>query len=949
MSSRRDLFAIDAQTVAFLKAAVLNGRRWDKDVGLSLNLWKVHCSDVIETGQAHVTAGVLKRILGKLGDEVPLPAETRARLALHLDTRTEPSGVAGRLLRDKQFQEFYERELRTIEDQRRAKARQTAEQIAGGKQPASGGARPVRHADVCLWCLPATGSVFVGREKQLQELDSALESANTHVVTVAELPGCGKSALINQWLSRLEPEFGGAEKVFGWSFAGVESRSAAMFLEHALDFFGGADPLSGKPEMAAVRLADLIRQRRSILVLDALEAVQDNGTHAITADVVRILVRELAQQLDGLLVLTTRFECPDIAHLRLHSRTLRLPRLSLAEGQQLLDELGIRSPPDLTRTFVERCDGHGLCLRVFAGFARCLGGDMSRALGFRLDEADRYQRGELSALVQAYDGCLAPLDRALLRVISTYSDGLLPGEALSKLMQEPEVVELCDGLAGCDTASIRVSLSALEDFGLVNHRTSRAGGVPLVNLHPLVRDHYAVRPLPETSRMGGYRCLRDFYRHLADGAGDDVAGLDYAYAAVSSGIAAGLNDEAIEDFGARLNRGREGRTWDAFGMFDQNIEVLRPLFARAWDEPVPGISEEHRAYLLYEVGFYLSSQGRLAECIAPLQASIAGNEGLGNHLWVTFALLDLAFVCLETGEIDRARAFVRQSSEAAKRLDNPFWTQACRCIEGYVALQSGDDVLADACFRETTHAGRGLAEDPFNVGIGVYLVCDYWLGREVEQPGLFPKPLRARRQNSPAWQEIHFWFKRLEQAAEQGNSLLARGLQLLARVRLQSLLLLGAKPSRDLGLEPVSVPQVRTGFDQAIETLEKSRLHHFLVPGYLTAAALERCLAQRGGRGAIDWGGTTPQQLLDESLVHAHTAYQRAVSFGARLYEVDARLELARILTVRGEVSQVDEHVREARRMIEMFSYGRRRRELAHLTSSNQLACGSNGRNGEAR
>lgn len=862
-----------------------------------------------------------------------------------MGTRPERSGVASRLLREKQFQECYACELRAIEDQRGTKARQSAEQIAGGNQPEPGRARPVRHADVCLWCLPATGPVFVGRETQLQELDCALESANTHVVTVAALPGCGKSALINQWLARLEPGYGRAEKVFGWSFARGDSRSPAMFLEHALSFFGGADPLTGKPEMAAVRLANLIRQRRSILVLDALEAVQDNGTHAITADVVRILVRELAQQMDGLLVVTTWFECADIAHLRARSRTLRLPRLNLADGQQLLDELRIPSTPDLTRAFVERCDGHGLCLRVFAGFARCLGGDMSRALGFRLHEADRYQRGELSALVRAYDRCLAPLDRALLRVISTYSDGLLPGEALPDLMQEPEVAEICDGVADWDAASIRVSLSALEDFGLINHRSSRAGGVPLVNLHPLVRDHYAVRPLPEASRVAGYRCLRDFYRRLADGAGNGAAGLDYAYAAVSSGIAAGLNDEAIEDFGTRLNRGREGRTWDAFGMFDQNIEVLRSLFARAWDEPVPGISEEHRAYLLYEVGFYLCSQGRLAECIAPLQASIAANEGLGRYLWVTFALLNLALVCVETGEMDRARAFARQGSEAAKRLDNPFWRQACRCIEGYVALQSGDDVLADARFRETTHEGRELEEDPFNVGIGAYLVCDYWLGREMEQPGLFPKPLRARRQNSSAWQEICFWFKRLEQAAEQGSSLLARGLHLLVRVRLESLLLLGAKPSETLGLEPASVPQVLAGFDQAIETLEKSRLHHFLVPGYLMAAALERCLAQRGGRGAKDWGGATPQQLLDGSLAHAQTALERASSFGACLFEVDARLELARILTVRGELSQVDEHVREARRVIDRFDYGRRRRELAPLQRQVSLSCGVSGGN----
>ena len=43
---------------------------------------------------------------------------------------------------------------------------------------------------------------------------------------------------------------------------------------------------------------------------------------------------------------------------------------------------------------------------------------------------------------------------------------------------------------------------------------------------------------------------------------------------------------------------------------------------------------------------------------------------------------------------------------------------------------------------KSARGGREVVEDPFNLGIGAYLICDYWLEREVENPGLFPQPLR---------------------------------------------------------------------------------------------------------------------------------------------------------------------------------------------------------------
>jgi hypothetical protein len=58
---------------------------------------------------------------------------------------------------------------------------------------------------------------LVGRDDELKRLDDAWTNAKTNIISLIAEGGAGKSALVNEWLKRLQAEnYRGAETLLGW-------------------------------------------------------------------------------------------------------------------------------------------------------------------------------------------------------------------------------------------------------------------------------------------------------------------------------------------------------------------------------------------------------------------------------------------------------------------------------------------------------------------------------------------------------------------------------------------------------------------------------------------------------------------------------------------------------------------------------------------------------------
>jgi serine/threonine protein kinase len=128
--------------------------------------------------------------------------------------------------------------------------------------------------------LPVTGSDVFGREEDIAFLDRAWANKDANVLTIVAWAGVGKSTLINHWLRRMAAEkYRFAELVFGWSFyrqgTSGGTSSADEFVDAALTWFGDPDPRIGTAWEKGERLAKLVVHRRTLLVLDGLEPLQN--------------------------------------------------------------------------------------------------------------------------------------------------------------------------------------------------------------------------------------------------------------------------------------------------------------------------------------------------------------------------------------------------------------------------------------------------------------------------------------------------------------------------------------------------------------------------------------------------------------------------------------------------------------------------------------------------
>jgi hypothetical protein len=162
--------------------------------------------------------------------------------------------------------------------------------------------------------LPITGSDVFGREEEIAFLDHAWANKEVNVVTIVAWAGVGKSTLVNHWLRQMAAEhYRSAEVVFGWSFyrqgTTGKTSSADEFLDAALSWFGDPDPRLGTAWEKGERLAKLVAHRRTLLILDGLEPLQNPPgpqEGRLREPSLQALLRELAAFNMGLCVITTQ-------------------------------------------------------------------------------------------------------------------------------------------------------------------------------------------------------------------------------------------------------------------------------------------------------------------------------------------------------------------------------------------------------------------------------------------------------------------------------------------------------------------------------------------------------------------------------------------------------------------------------------------------------------------
>ncbi len=224
--------------------------------------------------------------------------------------------------------------------------------------------------------LPMPEAVLFGREEETRWLEACWDEG-AHVATIVAPGGVGKSALVHDWLRKMQAAgWREAERVYGWSFYSQGTRetqsSADFFIHEALVFFGDPEPDAGLPADKGERLARLVRKRRVLLVLDGMEPLQwGPGVQEgrIKDPALERLLRRLGESNAGLCVITSRLGVPEVAGFaRGKSRKLDLGTLTEEAGEQLLRARGVKGTEKELREAVLEYGGHSLALVLLGSY-----------------------------------------------------------------------------------------------------------------------------------------------------------------------------------------------------------------------------------------------------------------------------------------------------------------------------------------------------------------------------------------------------------------------------------------------------------------------------------------------------------------------------------------------------------------------------------------------------
>jgi serine/threonine protein kinase len=510
-------------------------------------------------------------------------------------------------------------------DARRKITRQSLQKTSStDSRTAIGGPRTIPEK-ISVARLPVTGSDVFGREEDLAFLDDAWVNQNVNVVTIVAWAGVGKSALVNHWLGQMAVEhYRSAELVFGWSFyrqgTSRGSSSADEFLDAALTWFGDPDPRIGTAWEKGERLAKLISHRRTLLVLDGLEPLQNPPgpqEGRLREPSLQALLRELAAFYTGLCVITTRIPVADIAD---HEQTSVLRRdleqLSSDAGAKLLRALGVKGHEAELRNASAEFNGHCLALTLLGSYLTdAYNGDIRcrKEVSGRLAH-DVRQGAHARKVMESYQIWFGEgPELSVLRMLGLF-DRPADEKALEALLKSPAIPGLTESLTDLHPTAWRTILAKLRRARLL------AGEDPYnpghLDTHPLVREYFGEQLRSQQTDAWKECNLRLYhcYRTLAPQLPNRFREMEPLFSAVICGCNAGLFREALHEvYIPRIQRGNARFAANILGARGPLLSVLVHFFERGrWGSPVEtavegqSLTAEDQLFILMQAGLYLT-------------------------------------------------------------------------------------------------------------------------------------------------------------------------------------------------------------------------------------------------------------------------------------------------------------------------------------------------------
>jgi hypothetical protein len=368
-------------------------------------------------------------------------------------------------------------------------------------------------------------------------------------------------------------------------------------------------------------LARLVAQRRTLLVLDGLEPLQNPPglqEGRLREPSLQAFLRELAAFNAGLCVISTRLPVADIAdHERASALRLDLEHLSSEAGAKLLGALSVKGDDAELRRASDEFDGHCLALTLLGSYLTdAYKGDIRSRREVSGHLGDDVRQGvHARKVMKSYEAWFAEgPELAVLRMLGLF-DRPADEKAFEALLKPPAIPDLTDALTGLSVRQSQTILAMLRRARLLAGEDSHNRGD--LDTHPLVREYFG-----EQLRNGRAeawkecnRRLYHYYRTLAPELPENFREMEPLFLAVICGCHAGLYRESLHDiYIPRIQRGDACYAVNVLGAREAVLSALIHFFAGGqWEAPVEAGVGRHRLcladqlFILMQAAVYLAA------------------------------------------------------------------------------------------------------------------------------------------------------------------------------------------------------------------------------------------------------------------------------------------------------------------------------------------------------
>ena len=539
--------------------------------------------------------------------------------------------------------------------------------------------------------LPETGyQRLVGREEELTQLDEAWSDGKTNILSLIAEGGAGKSALVNEWLTRLQADgYRGAERVLGWSFYSQGSKERATAADEFLDWALAKLDVKIDTTSASAKgeaIAEALTTRRVLLVLDGVEPLQHGpGPQAgqLKDQGLRALLRRLAAARPradhSLIVLTSRLAVADIQRFKEAAPVVDVERLSDEAGAELLRDNDVWGIDKELRAACHDFGGHPLALSLLASLLKeTQNGDVRRRDHLRglLTDTDNPRHDQARRVMASYEKEWLADQPALLAILHCVGlfDRPASGDCVKALRAKPVIGGLTDTLIGLSDDQWRRAVVRLREARLLAPLgTSDPEGL---DAHPLVREWFGER-LHYSNEAGWKAAHSRLYEHLRDttqeGDAPTLADLAPLYHAVGHGCRAGRHQEALDKvYRNRICRRQPNGRIEFYsrvklGAVGSDLAAISWFFDRPYEVPVATLTPPVRSWVLNFASFGLRAQGRLQEALPAMREGLRRPEEALNWKHAATAASNLSQTELLVGEIGAATAAAEKAVAFADR------------------------------------------------------------------------------------------------------------------------------------------------------------------------------------------------------------------------------------------------------------------------------------------